>query len=186
MPSLRMLSRLLRAQPESGARASTTPTASRPADQLADPSAAGQLGGRPRASSTRTTAARFGSAFADAEHQHALSMGIHARNPMPCLATGRSEIRQAVAARGYCRGRASYTRTVFTRISIDPRIMGGTPCIAGTRIPAAMLVRMVADGMTVAQILEDYPQLAAEDVEQGLRYAASSVDHRTIVLDQPA
>jgi uncharacterized protein (DUF433 family) len=75
---------------------------------------------------------------------------------------------------------------MFTRISIDPRIMQGAPCIAGTRIPVTMLVRMVADGITVDTILDDYPQLVAEDVQQALRFAASSVDHRTIALDKPA
>lgn len=79
-----------------------------------------------------------------------------------------------------------YTRVMFNRISIDPRVMGGTPCVAGTRIPVAMLVRMVAEGITTQDILGDYPQLEAEDVQQSLRYAASSVDHRTIALDQPA
>lgn len=73
----------------------------------------------------------------------------------------------------------------FTRISIDHRIMGGVPCIRGTRIPVAMLVRMVADGTTPAELLEDYPQLGEEDVREALRFAAARVDERTIPLDQP-
>lgn len=73
-----------------------------------------------------------------------------------------------------------------TRISIDHRIMGGLPCIAGTRIPAAMLVRMVAAGMTVETILDDYPQLQAEDIREALRFAAANVDQRVVGLDQSA
>ncbi len=74
----------------------------------------------------------------------------------------------------------------FTRISIDHRIMGGVPCIRGTRIPAAMIVRMVANGTSVATLIDEYPQLTEEDVREALRFAAASVDQRTIPLDQPA
>ncbi len=74
----------------------------------------------------------------------------------------------------------------FTRISIDHRIMGGLPCIAGTRIPVAMLVRMVAAGTTVESILEEYPQLVEDDVREALRFAAANVDQRIIPLDQSA
>jgi uncharacterized protein (DUF433 family) len=74
----------------------------------------------------------------------------------------------------------------FPRINIDSRVMGGVPCIRGTRIPVPMLVRMVADGVGVEDILGDYPRLTAEDVREALRFAAASVDERTIPLDQPA
>jgi len=74
----------------------------------------------------------------------------------------------------------------FTRIKIDHRIMGGLPCIAGTRIPVAMLVRMVAAGTTTEAILEQYPQLAEEDVREALRFAAANVDQQVRPLDQPA
>lgn len=74
----------------------------------------------------------------------------------------------------------------FERIRVDHRVMGGAPCVAGTRIPVAMLVRMVASGTSVEQILADYPQLTAEDVAEALRFAAASVDVRTFPLDRPA
>lgn len=74
----------------------------------------------------------------------------------------------------------------FTRINIDHRIMGGLPCIAGTRIPVAMLVRMVAAGTPVETILEDYPQLEEDDVREALRFAAANVDQRVVPLDQSA
>ncbi len=74
----------------------------------------------------------------------------------------------------------------FQRISVDPRIMGGVPCIRGTRIPLAMIVRMVADGTTSDELLEEYPQLTADDVREALRFATAHVDQRTIALDHSA
>lgn len=74
----------------------------------------------------------------------------------------------------------------FPRISIDPQIMAGVPCIRGTRIPVAMLVRMVADGTTTEELLDGYPQLSADDIREALRFAAASVDQRTIALDHSA
>ncbi len=70
----------------------------------------------------------------------------------------------------------------FERISVDHRIMGGVPCIRGTRIPVARVVGMVAAGMTPDQIVADFPQLAAEDVQDALRYAAAAVEERELPL----
>ncbi len=64
--------------------------------------------------------------------------------------------------------------------------MGGLPCIAGTRIHVAMLVRKVAAGPPVETIPEDYPQLEADDVRETLRFAAANVDQRVVPLDQSA
>lgn len=60
--------------------------------------------------------------------------------------------------------------------------MGGVPCIAGTRIPVATVVGMVAEGMTPDEILADFPQLQAEDIRDALRYAAAAVDERELPL----
>lgn len=79
-------------------------------------------------------------------------------------------------------GRSYHGSMAFERISVDHRIMGGVPCIRGTRIPVATVVGMVADGMTVEEILGDFPQLAAEDVQEALRYAALAVDERELPL----
>jgi uncharacterized protein (DUF433 family) len=70
----------------------------------------------------------------------------------------------------------------FERISIDHRIMGGVPCIRGTRIPVATVVGMVAEGMTTEEILVDFPQLTLEDIHEALRYAAAAVDERELPL----
>jgi uncharacterized protein (DUF433 family) len=60
----------------------------------------------------------------------------------------------------------------FDRISFDPDILGGKACIRGMRISASLIVNLVANGMSVEQILDEYPDLEAEDIEQALRYAA--------------
>ncbi len=70
----------------------------------------------------------------------------------------------------------------FTRITTDAKQMGGAPCIRGLRIPVATVVGMVADGMTEADILTAYPDLAHEDLQQALRYAAEAMRERALPL----
>jgi uncharacterized protein (DUF433 family) len=66
----------------------------------------------------------------------------------------------------------------FTRITVDPYQMGGVPCIRGLRIPVATVVGMVAEGMTEAEILEAYPDLMLEDIQEALRYAGVDVSEK--------
>ena len=63
----------------------------------------------------------------------------------------------------------------FDRITSDPDSLGGKACIRGMRISVALVVNLVANGMNTAQIIEEYPDLEAEDVRQALRYAAWTV-----------
>ena len=70
----------------------------------------------------------------------------------------------------------------FDRITTNPDQMGGLPCIRGLRIPVAAVVDMVAEGMTVDEIIGDYPDLEPEDVEQALHYAAESVRERELPI----
>jgi uncharacterized protein (DUF433 family) len=70
----------------------------------------------------------------------------------------------------------------FTRITIDPRQMGGVPCLRGLRIPVATVVAMIADGMTEAEILAAYPDLVRDDIVEALRYAAEAVRERELPL----
>ncbi|XXT14305.1 DUF433 domain-containing protein [Sorangium sp. So ce429] len=63
----------------------------------------------------------------------------------------------------------------FSRITVNSGQMGGAPCIRGLRIPVATVVGMVADGLTVQEILEAYPDLEREDVREALHYAAEAV-----------
>lgn len=58
------------------------------------------------------------------------------------------------------------------RVAIDPDIHHGDPCIKGTRIPVAMVVGSLADGLTFDDIRQDYPQLTDEDLYAALAYAA--------------
>jgi uncharacterized protein (DUF433 family) len=68
------------------------------------------------------------------------------------------------------------------RITVDPNKMGGIPCIRDLRMPVATVVGMVADGMTVEQIIADFPDLEAEDVRAALLYAAEAVRERALPL----
>jgi uncharacterized protein (DUF433 family) len=70
----------------------------------------------------------------------------------------------------------------FTRITIDPKRMGGVPIIRQLRIPVATVVDMVADGMSEAEILQAYPDLEAEDIHEALRLAADAVRERELPL----
>ena len=74
----------------------------------------------------------------------------------------------------------------FTRITVDPAVMGGQPCIRGMRVPVATVVAMVADGMSVDEILADLPYLEREDVAEALRFAAEAVRERELPLTRPA
>ncbi|QLE56061.1 DUF433 domain-containing protein [Nostoc sp. TCL26-01] len=60
----------------------------------------------------------------------------------------------------------------FDRITFDPRIMAGQACIRGMRVPVSLILNLVANGKTVAEIVEDYPYLEPEDIQQSLMYAA--------------
>jgi len=73
----------------------------------------------------------------------------------------------------------------FTRITVDPKQMGGVPCIRGLRIPVATVVAMVADGMAEQEILAAYPDLEREDLREALRYAAAAVRERELPLTMP-
>lgn len=73
----------------------------------------------------------------------------------------------------------------FARITVNPKQMGGVPCIRGLRIPVATVVAMVADRMPEAEILEAYPDLEAEDIHEALQYAAEAVRERELPLAIP-
>ena len=60
----------------------------------------------------------------------------------------------------------------FDRITHDPDILGGKACIRGMRISVSLVVNLVANGMIVEEIVDEYPDLEPEDIQQALRYAA--------------
>lgn len=61
---------------------------------------------------------------------------------------------------------------MFDRITFDTDIMGGRACIRGMRIPVSVVVSQIAHGATFEEILENYPDLEHEDVQQAIEYAA--------------
>jgi uncharacterized protein (DUF433 family) len=60
----------------------------------------------------------------------------------------------------------------LTRITFDPAVMGGKPCIRGLRVTVGMIVGLVATGHAKADILKLYPYLEAADIDEALAYAA--------------
>jgi len=66
----------------------------------------------------------------------------------------------------------------FDRITFSPHVMAGQACIREMRIPVSLLVNLVAHGKTVPEILEEYPDLEPEDVQQALEYAAWLAEER--------
>jgi uncharacterized protein (DUF433 family) len=76
--------------------------------------------------------------------------------------------------------KGSRTSSLLDRISSDPEICGGRPCIKGTRVRVSDIVDMVAEGATTSEIVADYPYLSAEDIAAALKYAALAVDHRVM------
>jgi len=68
----------------------------------------------------------------------------------------------------------------FTRITVDPAKMNGVPCIRDLRIPVASVVDMIAVGMTVEEIISDFPDLVLEDITESLHYAAAALRERQL------
>lgn len=67
------------------------------------------------------------------------------------------------------------------RITTHPDVMAGKAVIRGTRIPVDLLVRMVAQGISFTEILQDYPRLRVEDIKAALFYAAAVVANEEIL-----
>lgn len=72
--------------------------------------------------------------------------------------------------------------TQFDRITQQPEVMGGKPCIRGMRVTVGMIVGQIGAGHSVDEILTDYPYLEREDIFQALRYAAWRAEEREIML----
>lgn len=70
----------------------------------------------------------------------------------------------------------------LTRITIDPEVMGGKPCIRGIRVTVGTIVGLIATGKTVENILAEYPYLEQEDVMEALSYAAWRAEEKEIFM----
>jgi uncharacterized protein (DUF433 family) len=76
--------------------------------------------------------------------------------------------------------------TGFDRITFDPNVMGGRACIRGMRVTVSLVLGLVAQRMSVAEILEAYPYLEAEDIDQSLQYAAWLADESVLPSEAAA
>ena len=69
------------------------------------------------------------------------------------------------------------------RITVNPKVMGGTPCIRKTRIPVSVILKLMAKGESIEQILMDYPELTEEDIQACLEYASWSVSETSLPVE---
>ncbi len=70
----------------------------------------------------------------------------------------------------------------FSRITQEPEVMGGKPCIRGLRVTVGMIVGQIGDGRSIEDLLAEYPYLEREDILEALRYAAWRSQEREIAL----
>ncbi len=70
----------------------------------------------------------------------------------------------------------------FERISHDPAVMGGKPCIRGLRVTVGTVIGLLAAGHLPEEILKDYPYLEAEDIREALSYAAWRLEEAELPL----
>ena len=70
----------------------------------------------------------------------------------------------------------------LTRITFNPEVMGGKPCIRGMRVTVEAIVGLVASGKTIDEVLADYPYLEREDILEALSYAAWRAEEREVPI----
>ena len=75
---------------------------------------------------------------------------------------------------------------LLKRISVDPNVCFGKPCIRGTRIWVSLIVDNLAEGISPAELVAAYPQLTADDIRAALAYAAEMTRERVIPLSADA
>jgi len=76
---------------------------------------------------------------------------------------------------------------MFERISVDPKICGGKPCIKGTRIPVTMVLELLEDGLSFDEILRDYyPTLTVADIRACIEYARSLIEGEEVYFAEEA
>jgi uncharacterized protein (DUF433 family) len=71
---------------------------------------------------------------------------------------------------------------LLQRISVDPNICFGKPCIRGTRIWVSLILDFLANGMSVEEILEEYPQLTKESIRAAIAYGAEMSRERYVEI----
>jgi uncharacterized protein (DUF433 family) len=71
---------------------------------------------------------------------------------------------------------------LFNRISVDPQVCFGKPCIKGTRIWVSLILDLMANGMSIDEVLAEYPQLTDNDIRAALAYGAEMSRERIVEL----
>ncbi len=77
------------------------------------------------------------------------------------------------------------TMVELNRITFDPNVMGGKPCLRGTRVTVGTIVGLIASGSTAQEVLADYPYLEPEDIPAALSYAAWRAEEIDLPLPRP-
>ena len=72
------------------------------------------------------------------------------------------------------------------RITVNPQVCGGQPCVRGLRIPVSLVLKHLAAGKTAAQIVDEFPELEVADVAECLKYAAWLASGRSVELPSAA
>ena len=72
----------------------------------------------------------------------------------------------------------------FERITINPEVCFGKPCVRGMRFPVATLLGYLAGGMTIEEILGEFPFLEREDILEGIAFAAMALEDKFIPLKE--
>jgi uncharacterized protein (DUF433 family) len=75
---------------------------------------------------------------------------------------------------------------MFDRITFSPNVMGGRACIRGMRITVSLVVNLVANGMSMDEIVQEYPDLEPDDVRQALSYASALANEEVRLFTSPA
>jgi uncharacterized protein (DUF433 family) len=74
----------------------------------------------------------------------------------------------------------------FDRITVDPQQCDGKACIRGLRIPVHLILRLLANGKTPAEVVGAYPELEPADIRQAMEYAAWLASEKTLIVTGPS
>jgi uncharacterized protein (DUF433 family) len=74
---------------------------------------------------------------------------------------------------------------MFDRITFNPLVMGGRACIRGMRITVSLIVNLVANGMSIDEIIREYPDIESDDIQQALSYASALANEEVHPFTSP-
>lgn len=73
---------------------------------------------------------------------------------------------------------------LLKRVSVDPQVCGGMPCIRGTRIWVALILDQLAEGMSESELLSEYPELTPSDIRAAMAYGAEAAREQVVEISQ--